>query len=187
MNPETKLADQLRNGDEQALFSLITMYYNDLFKYGLKFTADHSRTKDIIQQFVLHIWENRSKFRTVENIKGYLLVAFKRFLIQELRKIMKYNSMYKEAGDAPAYYQEELIVIFQQNELLRKTLLAAIESLPLRHKELLRLRYYEQLNFDEIAERTSLSTRTIYNNLYEALKKLRSHKLMKNIQSNIFN
>jgi len=185
MDIKTKLADQLRKGDEEALFSLMTLYYNDLFKYGLKFTADRSLTKDIIQQFVLHIWANRTKFQVVENVDRYLFVAFKRFLIQELRKNSRYNAMYAHTLIDAEYPDEVIMVIFQQNELLSKALFKAMESLPPRHKELLRLRYYEQMSFEEITQKTSLSTRTIYNNLYEALKKLRSHELLKNTHNNI--
>ena len=186
MDLKTKLAEQLRNGNEEALFSLMTLYYNDLFKYGLKFTADRSLTKDIIQQFILHIWANRTKFQVVENVDRYLFVAFKRFLIQEHRKNSRRNAMHVETSVDAEYPDEELMIIFQQNELLSKALFNAIESLPQRHKELLRLRYYEQMSFEEIAQKTSLSARTIYNNLYEALKRLRSHELLKNTRNNIF-
>ena len=185
MNIKTKLADQVRNGDEEALFSLMTLYYNDLFKYGLKFTADRSLTKDIIQQFILHIWANRTKFQVVEDVDRYLFVAFKRFLIQELRKNSRHNAMYADTPVDAEYPDEVFMIIFQQNDVLSKALFKAIESLPPRHKELLRLRYYEQMSFEEIAEKTSLSTRTIYNNLYEALKKLRSHELLRNTRNSI--
>lgn len=185
MDIKTKLAEQLRNGNEEALFSLMTLYYNDLFKYGLKFTAERNIAKDIIQQFILHIWANRTKFQVVENVDRYLFVAFKRFLIQELRKNSRHNAIYVGASVDLDYPDVELMIIFQQNELLSKALSQAIEALPQRQKELLQLRYYEQMSFEEIAKKTSLSARTIYNNLYEALKKLRSHELLKNTRNNI--
>src|SRR5437868_9975825 len=118
MDIKTKFAEQLRNGDEEALFSLMTLYYNDLFKYGLKFTADRSLTKDIIQQFILHIWANRTKFQVAENVDRYLFVAFKRFIIQELRKNSRHNAMYADTPVNAEYPDEVLMIIFQQNELL---------------------------------------------------------------------
>jgi RNA polymerase sigma-70 factor (ECF subfamily) len=184
---QTKLADEIRNGSEEALFSLMTFYYNDLFKYGLKFTADANLTKDIIQQFILHIWSGRTKFQVVDNIERYLLVAFKRFIIQELRKNSRYNSMYTTSDGGLQYLDEQPMISFQQNELLSNTLLKAIETLPNRYKELLKMRYYEQMSFDDIAKKTSLSVRTVYNCLHEALKKLRSHELLKNIYKHVYN
>lgn len=173
MNPELQLAKELRNGNEEALFSLMTIYYNDLYKYGLRFTAESNLTKDLIQEFFLHIWNNRTKFQSVENVKGYVLVSFKRFLFQELRKLSRQVGDSITPADELEYPFEDYIILFQENELLRQTLNRAIESLSKREKEIVRLRFYEQLSYDEICARTSLEIRTIYNVLHEALKKLR--------------
>lgn len=186
MNTEPRLADEIRNGNEEALFSLMTLYYNDLYKYGLRFTAESSLTKDILQQFFLHIWENRKKLQAVGNIKGYVVVAFKRFLIQELRKISRQVALDVQSTDELEYPYEDYIIIFQQEKLLRKILFQAIKILSPRQKELLRLRYYEQLSYDEIAKKTSLSKRTIYNKIHEALKKLRSHVLLGRFHKNMY-
>jgi len=185
MNTEPRLADEIRNGNEEALFSLMTLYYNDLYKYGLRFTAESGLTKDILQQFFLHIWENRTKLQQVENIKGYIVVAFKRFLLQELRKISS-QIISVQSTDDMEYPFEDYIILFQQEKLLSKILYQAIKSLSQRQKELLKLRYYEQLSYEEIAQKTSLSKRTIYNKLHEALKKLRSDKLLENFHNNMY-
>jgi RNA polymerase sigma-70 factor (ECF subfamily) len=57
-----------------------------------------------------------------------------------------------------------------------------MSSLPNRQRELIQLRYYEQLSCEEIALRTGLSLRTIYNKLHEGLKKLRTHSLVESIR-----
>lgn len=178
MNPELRFARELRNGNEEALFSLMTLYYNDLYKYGLRFTAESNLTKDLIQEFFLHVWTNRSKFQAVDNIKAYLIVSFKRFLLQELKKISRQVGNAVKPAEETEYPFEEYIILFQENELLRQTLFTAIESLSRREKELVRLRFFEQLSYEEISAMTSLETRTVYNGLYEALKKLRSHQLI---------
>ena len=184
MNPELKFAKELRNGNEEALFSLMTLYYNDLFKYGLRFTAEPNLTKDLIQEFFLHIWDNREKFKLVDHVKAYVVVSFKRFLLQELRKLSRQVGIECPPVDDLEYPFEDYIVIFQENEILRKTLSNAIESLSKREKELVRLRYYEQMTYEEIADKTSLTVRTIYNCLYEAIKKLRKHELVLSLRKN---
>lgn len=178
MNPEMRFVRELRSGNEEALFSLMKLYYNDLYKYGLRFTAESNLTKDLIQEFFLHIWNNRSKFQAVDNIKAYLIVSFKRFLLQELRKLSKQVGTAVKPAEEIEYPFEEYIILFQENEIMRQTLFKAIESLSKREKELVRLKFFEQLSYEEISSKTSLETRTVYNCLYEALKKLRSHQLI---------
>jgi RNA polymerase sigma factor (sigma-70 family) len=186
MKPEPKLAEQLRDGNEEALFSLMTVYYNDLYRYGLKLTADSNLTRDIIQQFIVHIWENRSKIMAAEHVEAYLLVSFKRFLIRELQKISSQNLYVLKASDDWEHPYEDYLIIEQEKELVRKKLDQAMECLSPRQKELLRLRYYDQMSFEQIALETSLSIRTVYNKLHEALKRLRSHEQLHHFHNQLY-
>ena len=77
---------------------------------------------------------------------------------------------------------EEYVVAFEEKENTRQVLSKIIQSLPGRQKQLVQLRFYEQLSFEEISARTSLSVRTVYNKLHEALKRIRGHELSENIR-----
>ncbi|RZM11205.1 MAG: sigma-70 family RNA polymerase sigma factor [Pedobacter sp.] len=181
-----ELTAKLRNGDQDALFSLMTLYYNDLFRYGIKYTVDKELTKDIIGQFFLHVWDHRDKFSAATNIQGYLLISFKRFLINYLRKISRELKLIKADSEPVQYSYEDYIIAWQQEESVRASLLTALQSLPPRQQELIQLKYYEQLSYEEIATRTSLSIRTVYNKLHEAVKKLRTHASLDGLRKNFF-
>ena len=183
---ENKELLPIQNSND-ALFSIMTSYYNDLFKYGIKFTADVENTKDIVNQFFLHAWEHREKFVAAENSKAYLLVSFKRFLINDLRKSFPFKSVADYPEEPMEHSYEDYIICFEENEALKKTLYESIQLLPARQKELLMLRFYDNMSYEEIAEKKSLSIRTVYNKIHLALKKLRSFELIQQIRkSNIF-
>lgn len=184
MQDTAKLIERLRNGDRESLFSMMTAYYSDLFRYGIKFTADKDVTKDIIGQFFLHIWDHREKFSSAGNIKPYLIVSFKRYLIEYLRKISRQLNITEYESSAYEYPYEDYIVAWQNEETIKTLLKNAISELPERQRELVQLRFYEQLSYEEIAEKTSLSIRTVYNKLHEAIKKLRNPMLRENISRN---
>ena len=86
MDQENILSKQLQKGDQDALFSIMLLYYNDLFRYALKFTADPQLTKELVNQFFIHIWDNKEKFFAAETIKPYIIVSFKRFLFAHYKK-----------------------------------------------------------------------------------------------------
>lgn len=186
MQITAELTERLRNGNREALFSMMTFYYNDLFRYGMKFTADKDLTKDIIGQFFLHIWDHREKFTSAENIKAYLIVSFKRFLFDYLSKISRQLNFLEAEMPCYEYPYEEYIISFQNKENVKALLLRAIRELPQRQQELVQLRFYDQLSYEEIAEKTSLSIRTVYNKLHEAIKKLRCPLLKESIQRNLY-
>lgn len=167
--------------NEEAFFRIMNQYYDDLFRYGIKFTSNADSTKDCLNQFFIHFWESREKLEKADNLKAYLFVSYKRWLVNYLRQQQKdrllhlsenlQNNLYEKS------YEDYLIATIKEGELAQ-VLRNAIEGLPPRQKQLLQLRFYEHLSYEEISRKTLLSTRTVYNKLHEAIKKLRSGKLL---------
>ena len=183
MKTAAELTERLRHGNQEALFSLMGLYYNDLYRYGMKFTADRDLTKDIIGQFFLHIWDHRQRICTAENIQAYPLVSFRHFIIQHLRRIVRQLDIEENENETLEYSYEDYLIAAQENEAVRQVLQEAIASLPARQKQLIQLRFYDQLSCEEIAVRTSLSIRTVYNKLHEAVKNLRSHARVETLRN----
>lgn len=182
MKSASELTQRLLQGNPESLFCLMSTYYNQLYKYGIKFTADKDLTKDLISQFFLHVWDHRHQLGNVHNIEAYLMVSFRHFLLNYHRKISRQLDL--SESELVEYSYEEYIIAWQDKQAVRDRLLQAMQSLPTRQRELIQLRYYEQLSCEEISNRTGLSLRTIYNKLHEALKKLRRHSLVECIRRN---
>ena len=180
-----ELTDRLRDGNKDALFSMMSFYYNDLFRYGIKFTADKDLTKDVIGQFFLHIWDHRDKFCAADNVKCYLIVSYKRFLIDYLKKISRQLNIPESENSSVEYSYEEYIIACQDREITKSLLSKIIQTLPPREKQLVQMRFYDQMSLQEISEKTALSIRTVYNKLHEALKRIRGHALSENIRRNL--
>ena len=74
---------------------------------------------------------------------------------------------------------EEIIIGIQSNLELKKQLLHAIQGLSAREKEILQMKFYDDLDYDDIAERCHITKRTAYNIIHGALKRLKK-ELSKN-------
>jgi RNA polymerase sigma-70 factor (ECF subfamily) len=126
--------------DEGVLFSLMGLYYDDLFRYGIKFTADADGTKDALNQFFIHFWENRDKLEKVDNLKAYLFVSFKRWLIAQFQQSKKNRlvSLTDNLNDELTEQSYEDYLVTQiGNEELALVLKHAIRTLPERQRKLL--------------------------------------------------
>ncbi len=174
--------------DEESLFLIMGRYYDELFRYGVRFTANADETKDALNQFFIHIWDNRDKLEKVENFKAYIFVSYKRWLITHLKNLQKNRTVLLETDDIyePCELRFEEVLISQvQEKEIKKILEEIIVTLPPRQRQLLRMRFYEGYSFEEIAKQTSLSIRTVYNKLHEALIKLRTHKLTSHLRNTL--
>jgi RNA polymerase sigma factor (sigma-70 family) len=176
MNNDDNLWLGLRQGDKEMFLALYKKYYHTLLFIGLKEMKDAQLVKDTIQQLFLYLWEKRETIQEANNVKCYLVTSFLRKLTADWKKSKQsgmlqvvWNSYTEDSQPNP---EEKLIRKDEQNHLF-KLLMDRINELPNRQKELIVLKFYEGLSYDEIVQRTGLSHRTVYNKIHEGLKKLK--------------
>jgi RNA polymerase sigma factor (sigma-70 family) len=66
-----------------------------------------------------------------------------------------------------------LLIAFQQSEEKKEQVTRALGTLTKKQLEIIRLKFFYNLSYAEISEKTALTTRTIYNIIYEAINRLR--------------
>ena len=173
----TEIWNQLQSGDQQALLALYNRYYLGLMNYGLKLTGNRELTNDCITQILLRLWDKRKELPAVENLRSYLLTCLRRELMAELKsatnRAVKGNLLLQHFNEAELPYEEYIIQV-QSSKHLREKLQRALDQLTTREKELLRLKYFEDLGYDEIAVHCGISKRTAYNIIHAALKSLKT-------------
>ena len=173
---ESQIWDHLRNGHKDALSYIYNQYVEVLYQYGFKFTNDHKQIEDCIQDLFLDLWEKRAGLGITDNIKPYLLTAFRRKLVRTLSKknfiidrnfaIEKYNFVITASPEA--YLTEK-----EAKATLINTLANHLSKLPKKQREVLYLRYYCELEYDEIASVMTISYQSARNLMYKAIKTMK--------------
>ena len=164
------------DGDRNAFLKIYQENYAALFTYGFSLTCDKEITKDCIQDLFLELWKTKGTVKKeVENVRCYLFTWLRRKISRHIQSKKKLNSL---AG-VPVNFEkvessyEELLIMFQSSEEKRNRINNAISKLTKKQIEVVRLKFFENLSYTQIAEKLSLTTRTIYNTIYEALHVLR--------------
>ena len=176
---DTLLLNALRNDDEAALNHLFSTYYNRLFRTGLKYGASNEAIQEGIQTVFIDVWQYRKTLADIVSFEAYLTGSLRKRLSKMAEKASKNekNTVYTEGSSndillsVEAY--ENVLILQETNDLKRNELKNALEQLTPRQKELIVLRYFEEMNYADIAEKTQLQTDSIYKTIHEALKRLR--------------
>jgi len=157
--------------------SLYKKYYHSLLFIGLKEIKDAQLVKDTIQQLFLYLWEKRETIQEANNVKSYLVTSFLRKLSTDWKKSRKASNLqvvWNNYAEDPQPTPEENLINKDGQHHLFKLLMNHINNLPNRQRELIVLKFYEGLSYEEIVAQTGLSHRTVYNKIHEALKKLKT-------------
>jgi len=169
----------LAEGERQGLYECFNIFYEDLYKLGLSLYRDPELVKESIHDLFLELWKIRQKLVTVNNVQQYVITIFKRVLYKTKKGqgYIAYEIDSLEAGEdlllVTEVSYEEVLIASQQNAAIQERLHVALSELSERQKQLIRLKYFEQMSFREIADKTALTERTIYNTLHNAMQLLR--------------
>ena len=163
----------VKTSNEKEFYALYREFFPYLMAVGLKIIHDRDLVKDVLSQQFMQLWEQRFTLKDVDYPLTYVTTSFK-------RRLLKQESLYKEQELTEEHLHqltelspEQIHMHKEAEEMLQDKITNAIERLSERKKQLIRLKYTEGLSYTEIAERTGLSERTIYNKIHESIKYLR--------------
>ena len=179
--------DKMKSGDEKSLSEIFTLYYTDLYKYGIKIFDLPDLVKDSIQDVFMRIWEKRDTIGDVQNPKAYLISSVRRklFANKETRSDEISDELLKNEGKQNfSFSTAEFIEIEEISQQIRNSLVLAINNLPERQRELVFLRFYYNLKYLEIAKIMEVNEQTVRNLMQRTLSNLRT-KIDRNLWEGI--
>jgi RNA polymerase sigma factor (sigma-70 family) len=166
----------IKKSDPTALTQLFQRYYFYLVKIGISYVKDPDLAKDAANDVFFNIWRNRETLSDVENINAYLKTSYRNHIFLLAKRDLKDTDRLKEwhkDQQKPQHSYEEILIALQIKQEEKEKLLRCLEELTPRQKEYLKLKFYEGLSYEQIAEQTGQVVKTIYNTVYEAIKVLR--------------
>lgn len=166
-------------GTQQALAEIFLRYHDDLFRYGLKLTGNKEMVKDCIQDLFLKLWKNRRSIKTIQTIKPYLFKSLRHHIIDSL-ELQKSNLTVDDdilSSMQISYSHEEFIINEQVSEQSRLQVINAINKLPTRQREAIYLRYFEDLDFETIAQIMEMNVQSVRNILQRGMQLMRDQML----------
>jgi RNA polymerase sigma-70 factor (ECF subfamily) len=162
-----------KEGDRDAFAALFRRYHPLLVQYGSKICNDLSVLEDCIQDLFIEIWQSRSSTE-VNSVKAYLLKSLKNKLYKLFRRQQPLASS-DTAFDAMAFeISHESFLIGREDERLKThEVLNAVNQLPARQKEIVYLRIYKKLSYEEISEVMNINYQVARNLFSQSVKSLR--------------
>jgi RNA polymerase sigma-70 factor (ECF subfamily) len=142
-----------------------------LFQFGAKLTNKEELCEDCIQELFVELWNNKSKSQ-LQSVKAYLFKALKNKLLHALYQPGTTTALPEDYGVEVSY--EALFMAFRENEERSARVAKGLEQLSNRQKEIIYLKYYQQLSYEEVGEIMNISYQAARNLLYQSVKTLRS-------------
>jgi len=172
MFSDEQLWQNFTSGDRSAFGQLYYRYVNVLYDYGVRLSKDVQLSEDCVQDLFTSLWENRHKLPMVKKVKPYLLVSLKRRVFRKLAEQKKDIIQIFEVLESNSYnFDPEL----GNNSESFLALQQAFAKLSDKQKEVIYLRFYNQLSYEEIAEVMEVQVKAIYKLMARAILSLKDN------------
>ena len=153
-------------------------YLDGLYSYAMVLTRNHAEAEDLVQETYTRAMQAMQKLRADTNIKGWLFTILKNIWFNQLRKRRNAPPLIEiETRDdiannivEPSKNSHDLYVSKLEAEQVR----AAIQELPVEFREVILLREYEDLSYQEIASILHCPLGTVMSRLGRARARLRT-------------
>ena len=148
---------------EAAFITFIRSHQQSIYRLAFSYTKNEQDALDIVQDSIQKGWLALEKLTNTEHMKSWFYTILVRTAIDFLRK----HNRVILVGD------EALQQLPEHDTYENLDLQQALQQLPLQLREVIILRYFEDLKIDEVAHILTLPVSTTKSRLYKALKLLK--------------
>ncbi|MBE9460691.1 RNA polymerase sigma factor [Dyadobacter subterraneus] len=165
-------------GEVEAFDHLMKLHFRTLFHYGSKFSRDKEFVKDNIQDLFLVLWERRQNLSSDIAVKPYMMASLRRLMHRSAlsKPILADTSVENTNGNFDIEFSVEEEYIENESSLVvTQKLKKLLDELPLRQKEVVYLKFFQEMDRSQISEVMNISPQTVSNLLQIAIKQLKRH------------
>lgn len=178
------LWQHFKQGDEATFAAIYRQHVQTLFRYGMSLRPDEDFVRDCVHDVFVEVWTKRERLGDTDSIKFYLIKSLKNRIFNQVEKQQRLAPVDSALGWNPVettahatLSPEEDFIRGQDETHLLDRLSRCLDRLPPRQREAVQLRFFEGLDYHQVAELLAVSQQSAYNLIFRALEELRKHLL----------
>ena len=165
MRSDKELVERVNEGDAEAFEALYRRHRDWVYRLAWRFTNNHADALDVLQETFTYLLRKLPHLRLTASMTTFLYPVVKHLSL---------NLRRRRAGSA--IDEEALLAIPDPDpataEASRAELAAVLAALPSDQREVVLMRFVDDMSLDEIAQALKTPLNTIKSRLYRALDSL---------------
>ena len=170
--PDSEILLAIRQGNERVYETIFRKHYQALCNYACGILKDMDDAEEVVQSIFLKFWEQRESIEINVSLKSYLYRAVHNTCLNRLKHLKIQETYRQYVGDYLEETFDSATEIMDKNELENR-ISNALEKLPEQCRIIFKMSRFEELKYQEIADKLGLSIKTIENQIGKALRIMR--------------
>lgn len=157
----------------QALEQLYKCFYPDLYSYALKLTNHSSMAEDAVHDTFLYLWKHRHQIGTIQSFRFYIFKSIRNACLKMIQKKNRLSNLEEVDTRLELVILPEELKLKDVNLESKKRIQKALAELSNRQREIIYLKFYNNLDYEEIGELLQINYQSVVNHVHRAIQKLR--------------
>lgn len=166
---DEELMIAIKEDDYASYNQLFLRYYDKLCCYVFQLIQEKQETEDVVQEVFIYLWNHRKKIAIETCVSGYLYKMSKNTALNHIKSNNSYCTLLENQAEGSLYYEDYSL----EMEEFKIALYDCINRLPSRSREVFLLHRVKGLKQKEISDQLSISIKTIKNQIWISLQKLK--------------
>ncbi len=171
---DSDIIESFINGNESAYNYLVLKYQRKIYWVIRKMVLDHDDADDITQEVFVKLYKSLKDFRGESSFYTYLYKIAVNYSLNYLKKQKKVTERTKDIDDESYKLSSDDALQDEgyDEAIMKKVLTEAIKTLPEQQRAVFNLRFYDNLNYEEISKIMKKSVGGMKANYFHAVKKI---------------
>lgn len=167
---DRSLIESFQKGDDFAFVSLYNRHKSAVYTYCVKMLLDKDLAKDVLQETFIRVFENRDRLLNAGSFRAWVFTIARNQCLNQIRRERR-NVPLERADHVEAPTSELPVSALEKSEqvdLVNRFLSRLKED----YREVLVLREYQNLSYEEIAAITRSTLSAVKSRLFKARRRL---------------
>jgi len=160
-----EMVSKAKSGDKEALVKLIMLRQKEYYKLAYIYMKNKEDSLDALEDMIVILYENIRKLKKEEAFYSWsktILVNCCKKLLKEKRKVVLIDKLDERLYEPVVNKQEDQIVLEDK-----------LSKLSPKHQEVIRMRYYLDLDYESISNLLKIPIGTVKSRISIGINKLR--------------
>src|SRR4051812_8085117 len=162
----------VKKGSKEALLQLIMAEKDVYYRLALTYMENSHDAMDAMEEMIVKVYENIDQLKKEEAFYSWsktILVNCCKSMLRKQKRLVLIDDWH---SSNPGHVQTSNPYLSSDRQMDIKELLIHLNE---QQKEAIQLKYFHDLDYQTIADMTSVSIGTVKSRIFQGLKKLRDH------------
>jgi len=171
-NADHLLFQKIAEGDPRAFRQLVDSHSRPLVTYLTRLMKNQSEAEEVAQEVFVKVWQRAADYRPSFRASTWLHHIAHNLAVDQMRRRRGNDAVNEEQEANPASERPHVLL---ENKQRAQSLQEALDSLPLRQKTAMLLKYEQDFSNPEIASILNLTVDAVESLLARAKRELKSY------------